>query len=137
MSTPTIEELRAWADGLMVRKAWVLHLSTLAVGPVKFFYDGDATKYVSSIDGQEVPSPVLELESGHALTASDPTVFAELSAHDMRLYMALQMGLRGICELAVKNAKASGVTQDKAQTLLVAALQAQLTALQIATPDVG
>lgn len=131
MSEATKEDLASWADGLIVRQAWVLHVATLTIGPVKHFYDGETTKYKSTIDGGEVPSPVLELQTGHGFVSTDPTGFVELSAADVRFYLSLQIGFRGICELSLKNAVATHVPMSKAQILLVAALRAQLQALEM------
>lgn len=127
-------DLREWADGLIVRRAWVLHTETLVVGPVKNFFDGEATKYKSTIDGVEVPAPVLELENGHGLRAV-PELFIELAPADMRFYMALQQALRGVVELSAKSAAATGVEAQKGFALTISALRAQLVALETTTPS--
>lgn len=122
-------DVREWANSLLEKQAWVLHTPTLSVGAVRRFYDGEETKWRSTIDGNEVPSPVLELETGHGFIAN-PEVFVEMSAAELRLYVAIQQGLSTLVAVVARNASTQGVRPHAGFALLIAAFRAQLAALE-------
>jgi len=129
------QEILAWGRDLEARKAWVLH-ETLAVGPVRKFWDGEAERYVSPVNDLEVKAPVLELETGHALVAN-PDAFLELTTAEFRMYAALQQGLAGLAAMAARGAASAGVDRVHGIALMRAALRAQLAALELPTKDPG
>jgi hypothetical protein len=129
---PSLDEIREWADALIRKQAWVLHLEALAVGPVKAFYDGVSSMWTSTVDGQPVPDPVLELENGHAFIAS-PAKFQEMNAASMRFFASLQHGISGLVSVAARSAAATGVSPETGYALTISALRAQLVALETKT----
>lgn len=118
-----------WGKDLEKREAWVIHEPTLAVGPVKKFWDGVDEIYVSPINGAACPGAVLELETGHSLVAVFEH-FIELDENAIRFYAAIQQGLAGLIVVSARNASASGVTQDVGIALTVAAFRTQLAAIE-------
>lgn len=128
------EVLKAWADRLIAKQLWVLHAPTLTVGPARNFYDGVENKYRSTVNGQEVPAAVLELETGHGFVA-DPEKFVELDAPAVRFYVGIQQGLAGLVRVAATGAAGAGVGQEAGFALVVSALRAQLAALEVAKPS--
>ncbi len=120
----------AWGRDLALREAWVIHEPSLTVGPVKKYWDGTTEKFSSPVNDLEVPAPVLELVTGHAFVARRRDDFVELDARALRFYEAIQSGLSGLIVVSGRNAAASGVPQDVGLALTVAALRAQLAAIE-------
>lgn len=129
MDDDEMAELKEWANALLEKQAWVLHVPTMSVGPAKKFYDGAESRWRSTIDGQEVPAPVLELETGHGFVARMDS-FHVLDAAQLRFYVAIQQGLAGLVGVAARNAGAQGVDPRAGFALVISALRAQLAALE-------
>ena len=129
-----MEALKAWANDLIEKQKWVLHVPTLAVGPAKKFYDGAENKWKSTIDGREVPAAVLELETGHGFVARIDS-FHVLDNAQLRFYVAMQQGLAVLVGVAARNAGAQNVDPRAGFALTIAALRAQLAALEAPAND--
>jgi hypothetical protein len=123
------DALKAWATKLVEKKQWVLHVPTLTVGPVKAFFDGTESRWKSTIDGGEVPAPVLELETGHGFVARE-SAFHVLDAAQLRFYIAIQQGLAQLVGVAARGAAGEGVDPRAGFALVISALRAQLIALE-------
>ncbi len=123
-------ERDAWGRDLALREAWVIHEPSLTIGPVKKYWDGTTEMFSSPVNDLAVPSPVLELVTGHAFVAKRQDEFVELDARAIRFYEAIQAGLTGLIVVSGRNAAASGVPQDVGLALTVAALRAQLAAIE-------
>ena len=122
-------ETKAWAEDLIARKAWMFHVETYAVGQASKFYDGVTEKRISPINGVPVQAEILELDTGHALLAN-PEKWMELTAAELKFFLALQEGFNGLITIAAKNARDSGVELEKGLAMLIAIFRAQLAALE-------
>lgn len=128
-------DVTGWARDLERRHAWVLHRSTLAVGPVERYFTGEEhDRFLSEIDGQPVMAPVLKLGTGHALLAV-PANFIELGAPEADLYMRVIDRLRESVITAVNEAIDSIASKRQSMpdlpiALIVSAVRAQLHALE-------
>lgn len=105
----------------------VLHVPTLVVGTVRArWYAG---QYVSLVNGEPVPGDVLELDDGNAFVAR-PGAFLTMGKAEVRFFETMQEGLAGLVAVAARGGTASGVEPETGYTLTVAALRAQLAALE-------
>ncbi len=107
--------------------SWVIHLPTLVVGRVKARWR--AGMYVSPVNGIAVPDEVVELESGHALLAKRDS-FVKMGNSEIRFHDSIQEGLSALVAIAARNGQSSGVDMETGYSLTVAALRAQLRALE-------
>jgi hypothetical protein len=123
------DQTLALGRALEGKKAWILHES-LAIGPVKRFWDGETEKFVSPLNELEVEAPVIELETGHSFVAK-PGSFAELEPKEVKAYVFLQQTLAQVIRTAARGAASAGLEISDVITLLRAALRAQLAALEI------
>lgn len=123
------EDPFAWGRRVTEDGHWIFHLETAALGPAKKFYDGVKEIWISPVNGQPVPGPVIELANGHGLVA-DPTKFVELTSKEMKYAMALRDGVAALLATTLQFAAASGVDKEAATALTIAVLRAQLAALE-------
>ncbi len=107
--------------------SYVLHVPTLVVGRVKArWYDG---QFVSPVNGKAVPGDVIQLEDGNAMVAK-PGVFLKMGKPEIRFFQTVQEGLAGLVAVAAKTGHGAGVDLETGYTLTIAALRAQLAALE-------
>lgn len=125
------EIVLGWARNVTKKQAWLLHPSTLAIGPVDYLYDGITEKFESIVDGVKKPVdvPVLRLASGHTLIAN-PNAFVELSEQDVGFYNLAMNRFTDFVTGGVVRASELKVDGPMAITLLRSILTAQLIALE-------
>lgn len=127
-----------WGRDVERRHAWLLHTSNLVVGPVDRFYTGtEGDQYKSEIDGNYVAAPVVVLGTGHALLSVDPRVFVEIGPDEATIYITTIERLRSTivdavtdAARALREAQKAEVAPELPMALIIAAVRAQLHALE-------
>lgn len=127
------ETMQGWGRKVAEDKQWLLHTPTLVVGPAAEFFDGEATIFISEANGEPVPGPVVKLATGHALVAN-PNAFVELAPREVAFYRLAVEKFSEFMKGAVTHAAQTGIPGQTSVTLLVSLLQAQLRALEAASP---
>lgn len=117
-----------WARDAAARKAVLFHPGTFVVGMAKRAWSGEGDDCRADPAGNLVRAPVLELEQGHAFLAR-PDSFVELEATEAGFFEAATGALTGLVVGMADLARARGVPEPTAVVLIVAALRAQLAAL--------
>lgn len=125
----TSDEIREWADTLIRNQTKILHAEHLVFGQVVQFFDGETNKWKSTVNGEEVPAPVVVLDTGDAFRA-EPSKFVAMNPAAVRFYEALQIGVAGLIAVGARNANAAGVAAEVGYALTIAALRAQLAQLE-------
>lgn len=124
-----VRPTEAWALPLVGKT--VLHVPTRTIGLVATFFDGEARQFVSKINGQPVPAPVLLLEDGNAFTARVEEDFAPLERHEAEYFAAVQSSLALVTTALVQEAQKRGITEPKTVALLLAsAMKTQAAAIE-------
>jgi len=131
------EELISWGRTLEQSHEWVLHLPSLACGPVETFFTGEEGNiYISAIDGKEVRAPVLLLSTGHALLAAKEA-FQQIGHEEATVYIDTIDRMRNaIIEAtngALKILRGRSADPELPMILIIAALRSQLYTLEATT----
>lgn len=118
-----------WAEKAIADKAWLFHEPTHALGvPIKFYSGLMADQYVSSINGEPVPGPVIMLESGHGLLAK-PENFVLLTEKEIQFFTAAQLLFSEFLRGVITKAAEGGLDQHASMRLLSSMLKAQVAAM--------
>lgn len=127
-------DVKYWAADAIAKGATLLHRSSCIVGVPTKFYDGKEEAWTSSVNGEPVPDPVIELDAGgevrHGLLAV-PEEFLVLTENEVRFYKGIQQGLAAIVAVAARGAAGNGVDLDAGFALLSCAFRTQLAALEV------
>lgn len=118
-----LERIHAWGRQLVAEKATVMHVQNRFVGRVRCYYDGVIAR------SEGCHAPVLEFVDGSTLIA-EPGRFHQLSEAEVRLYNHLVAVFKAICGGSSIQAINTGIEEEDHRLVVVAALRAQLVALE-------
>lgn len=119
-----------WLSGLVAKQATVFHLATRVVGRAQAYFDGAQRKFVSPVNDAPVPTPVLVLDTGHAVTAPDEKSMLVLTDAEAAFYDGAQALLSMVITNCVQLAAKAGLPLLTMNQLVVSMLQTQAAILE-------
>lgn len=111
-----------WARALVGK--WVVHVPTQVVGHAERFFDGVEERAKSTLTGEEVAWPVLQVGGSTFVTTKEED-FRALEEHEVQLFAAVQAFVADITRECARMSVAMRVGSALAVPLIASALRAQ------------
>lgn len=125
----TIEVVEGWCRRVVADKVWLLHTTSLVIGPAEEWWDGKTRVFQSSVNELPVEGPVLKLANGHTFTAN-PNAFLELGGNAVGFFQVVDDRFTAFMKGAIQHAQQAKIDPEACMVLLVAVLKSHLRTLE-------